>query len=56
MNKLHHAQLLLLQIDAIQGDAYEGRMEDLLALVNEVLRDSYALAKAVTEEEASKVA
>lgn len=51
MTKNQRANAILMQIEAIQGDAYEGRFSDLLTLVNETLRDAYALAEDVVNEE-----
>lgn len=53
--KDHKAKLILIQMEALNGE-FEGRTADLMALINEILRDSKALAEEVLEENKEKVA
>jgi hypothetical protein len=45
MNKKTRAKLLILEVQALQDGNYENRTDDLLTLVNEVVRDAKALAE-----------
>lgn len=51
MDKKMRANLILLQVKAIQDGRFEKRTGDLLTLVNEVIRDAEALAEETLESD-----
>lgn len=51
MDKKMRANLILLQVKAIQDGHFEKRTGDLLTLVNEVIRDAEALAEETLESD-----
>jgi hypothetical protein len=55
MTKVNRAKMLLVEIEALQTGDYEGRVQDMLMIVNHIIRDAQVLAKEVAGDESQEL-
>ncbi len=54
MEKKQLARLIVVQLETLTKDSFDGNIDGMLTLFNEVLRDASKLAEAVLEEESEE--